>query len=275
MTQEQLKERIAKKEQEIAKIEKRIQKHEDSKNETGYIKKHAAWYSYNPSSIKTIEDLARARSHEALRDRETYEESLSFIKREYQNYLENIDGEISRANYELNEAREVINKYQKQLEAETAKQNTLADVPEVLKKFREELIVAWDKYDLWKQEQIIKEYRELCSAKKEWREMYRTLSDRWGRGWYEFRDFNAEYIHKTNVTAADTLVMNLIDRTVEIAGKITDCQYLTLDRDNQGYSIINGIVIGEKGKARVESIGAGGYNIQRYHIRVLVKEVRA
>jgi hypothetical protein len=36
---------------------------------------------------------------------------------------------------------------------------------------------------------------------------------------------------------------------------------------------INGTVVGDKGKATVYSIIAGGYNIQKAHYRVLVKEV--
>ena len=100
------------------------------------------------------------------------------------------------------------------------------------------------------------------------------MNNKWGRGWYDFQYLTSVQIHNLNVTAAETLVFNLVNRTVELTGKIIDCSDLYLDRDNNGYSIINGLVIGEEGKARVESIGAGGYNIQRYHIRVLVKEVR-
>jgi hypothetical protein len=37
---------------------------------------------------------------------------------------------------------------------------------------------------------------------------------------------------------------------------------------------INGTVVGDKGKATVYSIIAGGYNIQKAHYRVLVKEIK-
>ena len=244
MTQEQLNERMAKKEQEIAKTEKLLNKYlSDSSDE------------YRAIIIRYLESG-------------DYTEHHNYLKSQGKWY----DGDIWSKAIALHDALKCLEKYQKQLETEIAKQNTLADIPEVLKKFRDDLIIRWDKFDLWKKEQIRKEYR---NNDIEYRELRMNLRNKWGRGWYEFMSLTEEQIHKANVNAADALVMNLINRTIEIAGKITDCSYLTLDNDNQGYLIINGVVIGEKGKAKVESIGAGGYNIQRYHIRVLVKEVRA
>ncbi len=176
----------------------------------------------------------------------------------------------------LYDARNTLAKYQKQLEAAEAKENTLNEMPEVLVQFKNNLIERWDRYDEWKKETIREKYNNFdYHNQEERRSFYREMRETWGVNWYEFMYMTTEQIHKANVQAAETIVLNLLDRTVEFAGKITDCKGLRVDYDNQGYSIINGLVIGEKGKARVESIGAGGYNIQRYHIRVLVKEVRA
>jgi hypothetical protein len=60
-----------------------------------------------------------------------------------------------------------------------------------------------------------------------------------------------------------------INRVKEITGTIQDAKGLRIGGNGE----INGIVIGEKGKAKVETISAGGYNIQCWHFRVLVKEV--
>ena len=179
---------------------------------------------------------------------------------------------------ELYDARNTLAKYQKQLEAQEAKENTMNNIPKVIKEFAKNLENRWNEYDMWKKEEIRKELREEPEYRDRdaYRQFQYKMRERWGVDYYNFACYTTEaQIRKNNKAAVDSLVLNLINRTVEIAGTIKDAQGLRLDRDNQGYAIVNGIVIGEKGKARVESIGAGGYNIQRYHIRVLVKEVRA
>ena len=61
-----------------------------------------------------------------------------------------------------------------------------------------------------------------------------------------------------------------VSRVKEITGTIKDAKGLSIGDNGE----INGIVIGEKGTAKVETISAGGWNIQCWHFRVLVKEVK-
>lgn len=174
----------------------------------------------------------------------------------------------SKAN-ELYDARNTLAKYEKQLAAEEAKNATLNQLPEALIEFKNQLIDRWDRYDEWKKNAIcedMKKEREFESYKDYKHMMY----EKWGRNYRDAAYISSEDIHKSNVKDAETLVLNLVSRVTERVGQITDTQYLRLDRDNAGYSIINGRIIGTKGTVRIESIGAGGYNIQRYHIRVLV-----
>lgn len=194
--------------------------------------------------------------------------------RKYPNswYLEGNDYDLYATANDLYNARNTLNKYNKQLLAETAKNQTLSEMPEVLVQFKNDLIKKWDEYDQWKKNAIredMKKEREM-----EYKDYKTMMWEKWGRNYRDAAYISSEDIHKQNTKDAETLVLNLINRTVEITGKITDCKALRTDYDNRGYSIINGLVIGENGKARIESIGAGGYNIQRYHIRVLVKEVK-
>lgn len=63
----------------------------------------------------------------------------------------------------------------------------------------------------------------------------------------------------------------IIERTNAIVGKITDASALKVGAKGD----LNGYIKGENGKAKVQTIGAGGYNIQCYHFRTLIHEARA
>lgn len=60
-----------------------------------------------------------------------------------------------------------------------------------------------------------------------------------------------------------------IDRIKEVIGEIKDFERLDIVGGE-----LNGIAIGNKCNAKVETISAGGYNIQCYHYRVLVNAIK-
>lgn len=62
-----------------------------------------------------------------------------------------------------------------------------------------------------------------------------------------------------------------IARVEACVGEITDLSYLTIGEGGN----IDGIAEGVDGRCYVRTIGAGGYNIQRFHYRVLVKRIAA
>ena len=64
---------------------------------------------------------------------------------------------------------------------------------------------------------------------------------------------------------------DIIERTNRVVGQITDASELRIGSTR---GELNGFIIGERGKAEVESILAGGYNIQCLHIRTLIKPVK-
>jgi hypothetical protein len=64
---------------------------------------------------------------------------------------------------------------------------------------------------------------------------------------------------------------NLILRIEKKAGKIVDGKDIHIGDDGE----INGVIHGETAIVNVRTISAGGYNIQCFHYRVLVKEVKA
>ena len=62
----------------------------------------------------------------------------------------------------------------------------------------------------------------------------------------------------------------IIERVNAICGKITDASGLSVGAKDD----LNGEIIGERGVAYVQTIGAGGWNIQCFHFRTLIHEVK-
>lgn len=98
-------------------------------------------------------------------------------------------------------------------------------------------------------------------------------------GKYVLYNFNEEKLNKLLKEERKRKYEALVNRVTEITGEITDVSGLDIDPRGD----LNGIVIGKNGKARVNTIGAGGYNEgeivnvkhgQVFHYRVLVKPVR-
>ena len=63
---------------------------------------------------------------------------------------------------------------------------------------------------------------------------------------------------------------DIITRTNDLIGQITDAGALHIGKKGD----LNGVIVGSRGKAKVETIGAGGYNIQRYHFRTLINKLK-
>lgn len=80
---------------------------------------------------------------------------------------------------------------------------------------------------------------------------------------------NKEKLTKELENEANAKYDDIIQRTNEIAGKITDASALSVGEKGE----LNGYIIGERGTARVNTIGAGGYNIQCFHFRTLVHKL--
>lgn len=78
------------------------------------------------------------------------------------------------------------------------------------------------------------------------------------------------YLEKELEADRKAKMLELIYRVNEVVGTITDARGLKIGVKGN----LNGIIVGEKGKAKVDTIGAGGYNIQCFHFRTLVHKMK-
>lgn len=176
-----------------------------------------------------------------------------------------LEEDLKRLSSEIKETEKTLENYRKQLDGEIKRQDLLTkEVPETLKTLQNELVTEWDSYDQKRREKMREDYRTM---------EYREFCKKYRGQDTEIRHKSNEDIHRDNVRDAEAIILNLVNRVKGITGEITNWGNLYLNPDNNGWSILNGRVEGKEGVAYVESIGAGGYNIQRYHIRVLVKSI--
>lgn len=87
-------------------------------------------------------------------------------------------------------------------------------------------------------------------------------------------------LHKDLENDANAMYDDIINRTNRIVGEITDASYLRIGAKGE----LNGYIVGTRGKAKVQTIDAGGYNEdvilesgrhgQCYHFRTLIHEMK-
>lgn len=175
---------------------------------------------------------------------------------EYENKLEDIEG----ATKKLREAEIVASNWQAKLDKQISIDLILSnEIPEAFKQARETLINEWVASDIKARDFMKRQKVELSYS--EFRKMYRYTAE-------EALNHPEEKFRKIEAREADLWLINLYQRVKDITGEVTDCSYL-----NWGGKCLDGFVVGKNGKAKVETIGAGGYNIQRYHLRVLVHKM--
>lgn len=88
----------------------------------------------------------------------------------------------------------------------------------------------------------------------------------------EYRDpaERAAWLEKALEEDRRAKLLDLMARITKVVGRITDAAALYIGDTGE----INGVVIGTEGRATVQTIGAGGYNIQIFHYRTLVHEIK-
>ena len=176
--------------------------------------------------------------------------------------IEHAQEQLSNNYEKLEEAKRLDAKEEEQLAKKNAKNDRLVLIPECLKAFGEEVKDATiaDKIRIHKYLRSHKypdfhDRSELANA---------IRRDR--------REWDEQKMRKDVERNVNDMLLNLIDRVEQKCGNIISTDRLFLNNGNSMEGIaINGWIEGDKGEAEVESIFAGGYNIQCLHVRVLVK----
>lgn len=175
--------------------------------------------------------------------------------------VESKEEEIKESYKKLEELKKISANWKEKLDkAEFDEDFWKREIPESLKSYRTYLVNEWDKWDKERRAMLKSEYKNLG---------YSEFIKKHKYAGYSFMSLTDEEIHKDNEIEATTLILDLYSRVFKYTGKITSWDYLTIHNGH-----INGWVKGENANARVESILAGGYNIQRLHVRTLVHEYK-
>ncbi len=213
-----------------------------------------------------IEERLEKAQDKLNRKKNTIEKKTLKIKKETDDFeIEWLKQDIKRLNREVEETETLIEKYQRMLKEAKEKEHTLTSkMPEVFKELQKQLVKEWNEFDKNRRESLRKEYKELG---------YDEFFRKHGRAGWELKNKSDEEINKDNVRDSENLVIDLYNRVHEITGEIKTWSNIRMDYGTHGFPILTGYVKGKNGTAKVESIFAGGYNIQRLHIRVLVHKI--
>lgn len=257
-----LRERLEKAEANVAKIEKTIERHKAQAQKKLAIIEKNGWtlnrYDYTG-------DVGR--NEDAYWTICEYEDKLSDAK---------------NAEKKLAEAQRVAENWKGRLERQLEVERTLqTEIPEVFKQVSIELADLWTQWDINARERMKERKKEL---EKEYHAdddsygrfdltAYRAFSKAW-RDLYSYSKEESltktdEEFRKINQKSAEDWLLDLYNRVYNITGPVIDCSNIYWSG-----KALNGIVVGENGSAEVETIDAGGYNIQKYHLRVLVKPLK-
>lgn len=178
--------------------------------------------------------------------------------------IRHLTEDIARLEKEIPEIRKTVEKYEKQLAGEIEKEALLTrEMPEEFRTLKDELVNRWDKFDIERKARLEKAYKELG---------YYEFCQKYEGAGYELIHTTEEDLHKKNNRDAEYFIIDLYNRVKDITGQVTNWEGIHLTFGNS-FPVLEGTVQGKEGKARVETVEAGGWNIQRLHIRTLVHSI--
>jgi hypothetical protein len=180
--------------------------------------------------------------------------------------------DLKSAEKKLAERERIVYEWAEKIEKANAKVKQFKNLPAVIIEFGERYkarVIGW----YTKTNELVK--KKLIDAAdldyKERRAVKVEICQWFGNEFLELVTLSADEFAAKVEQIADKRKMYLVEllvaRVERKTGEITDAAGLHIGMNGE----INGLVVGVKGSATVNTIGAGGYNIQCFHYRVLVK----
>ena len=173
--------------------------------------------------------------------------------------IESLKEDIVRLESEITGIENTIAKLNIQADELIKKKERLKMMPETLKTLQRELAEQWTASDIKRRESL----KERYETDENFRNNYYKYEQE-----HIFRKLSDEEIRVQAEKSAEKWIFDLLVRIESITGEITSWDKIRLC----GHAL-NGEVIGQQGRVQVETIVAGGYNIQRVHLRALVKKI--
>ena len=236
-------------------------------------------YNVSPDNAKEALDDLRNKYFNNLITREEFTKTW-----DYETLLDDYKRHLKDVEYQ----KEIVNKHQINLDKVKNKERIISnEIPQVfidfLNMWKEKVFNYYmdnlDDYNK-KMKQLEEErvpyipYRrenpEPYFKYKEWEEKRNQLQDPIFDAMNYEGDNKEKYLDDLLEKEKRDKLIDLNNRVTKVVGVIQDASNLYIADDGN----LNGVVIGDKGKANVTTIGAGGYNIQIFHYRTLVKPIK-
>lgn len=281
MDKQTLLDRIAKKEVQIEKIKKRIAKWSDGLSEQDL---EMAKLEFTKANNEKFAEYCKANGY-----------TTSFC---------NI-AELRSANSDLVEAEGTLNKYKNQLNIIVDRESSekIEALVEFFKQYKqnvikyienniEDLLAYYDvnskRIDLQNENrreirnnpdgELAAEYRRLKLEEEELKEKVHPITNKVYNSRFEDK-IDRDELNKILDEDIEAKYWNMVEKVSKITGEIIDASNISVAGDGN----LNGIIIGKDGKAKLETIGAGGYNHNRildsgrhgqiFHYRLLINKV--
>lgn len=173
--------------------------------------------------------------------------------------IRSLNEDIVSKRKEIAKLEKEIAELSKLVAGDNAKRNAKEELAIQFADYIDRLADAWTKWDVEKKDEI-----EAFQSENG----YDATVKKYKYSTYEYYRYgDKESFDKDNRKSALEMIWDMVQRAEKITGKVTDLSNVHVN----GY-LFEGYIEGETGRAYLHSILAGGYNIQKLHVRVLVRE---